>query len=58
MIMLNSYLSLISSIEFIREMEFENQNQVKDCLKFLSAMNLLTDETLDYLLLKFSNLPE
>lgn len=56
--MLNSYLSLISSIEFIRETEFENQSQVKDCLKFLSAMNLLTDETLDYLLLILSNLPE
>lgn len=54
--MLNSYLSLISSIEFIREMEFENQ--VKDCLRFLSAMNLLTDETLDYLLLIFSTLPQ
>lgn len=56
--MFNSYLSLISSIEFIREMEFENQGQVKDYLKFLSAMNLLRDETLDYLLLTFLNLPE
>jgi len=56
--MLNSYLSIISSIEFIRETEFENQSQVKDCLKFLSAMGLLTDDVLDHLLLIFLTLPE
>ena len=51
----NEYLILISSLEFLKEVNFETKEQVEDCIKFLFNRNLLFEDELNFLLQKLSS---
>jgi hypothetical protein len=54
--MTDKYLLLISSPDFLKQVNFKTREQVEDCIKFLFTRNLLFEDELDYLLTKLSEL--
>lgn len=46
------YEDLITSYQFITNVQFTNTDQVKSCIEYCKAKEKLSEETLDYLLEK------
>lgn len=46
------YLILISSLKFLKQVEFTTREEVEDCIKFLFNRNLLFEDELNFLLWK------
>lgn len=50
------YEDLITSYQFITNVQFTNTDQVKQCIEYCEAKERLSEDTLDYLLEKIHSL--